>query len=632
MDKERLQSSPSEGPPHFLLGETDGKSRRTDENELWRKFSEAKTPEIYYQAWLALQCSLIQNVSDAVVLLGKPDEGPFKPAAFWPDVPRKEHPLSGIAEKALRERKGLILKCEAPGSTKPALKPGYHVAYPLLVAGRLHGVVALSILSRSEQHLRSVIRQLQWGSGWLKSHFDEKGSGQSGPRLVLELVATIVEQDRFQAAATAFVTDLATRLECERVSLGFVRKGQIHVKALSHSAQLEKKTNLIRSIETAMEEALDQEEVITLPPMSGTSFQITREHESLSRENGESILCSVPLSQGGNVIGVLTLERSKGKPFDFETIQVCEAVGAMAGPMLDVHRREDRLLLTKIMEAFLQQLKRLFGPRYIVRKLVTVCLLALVIFFANTKGDYYLKATTVIEPAIRRVAVAPFDGYIEKANVRAGDLVKSGQVLVRLDDHDLQLERNKWRSQREKYVKEHQLAIAKRDAAQVEIVSSQIDQAEAELALVEDHLSRTEILAQFDGFVVTGDLSQSIGAPVERGQVLFEVAPLDVYRIILQLDERDMANISVGQAGHIALSAFPSEPMPFTINKITPVSIAKEGRNYFRVEAALEREAANLRPGMEGISKVKVDRRLLLWIWTHEALDWARLLLWSWWP
>ena len=41
--------------------------------------------------------------------------------------------------------------------------------------------------------------------------------------------------------------------------------------------------------------------------------------------------------------------------------------------------------------------------------------------------------------------------------------------------------------------------------------------------------------------VVSGDLTQSLGAPLERGQVMLELAPLDAYRVTLQVDERDIA-------------------------------------------------------------------------------------------
>ena len=30
--------------------------------------------------------------------------------------------------------------------------------------------------------------------------------------------------------------------------------------------------------------------------------------------------------------------------------------------------------------------------------------------------------------------------------------------------------------------------------------------------------------------------------------------------------------------------------------------------------------------------KINVDRRKLIWVWTHEALDWVRLQVWRWWP
>jgi multidrug resistance efflux pump len=223
-------------------------------------------------------------------------------------------------------------------------------------------------------------------------------------------------------------------------------------------------------------------------------------------------------------------------------------------------------------------------------------------------------------------------GFGAGAPRRAGDVVQAGEVLCTLDDRDFKLERLKWRSQREQYVKQYQQAMAQRNAALVQIIVAQIAQAEAELALVEDHLQRAQIRAPFESLIVAGDLSQAIGGPVERGKVLFEVAPLEVYRVILEVDERDIAEVAVGQEGHLVLPAFPNEPLPLTVEKLTPVSTAREGRNYFRVEARLTHTPARLRPGMEGIGKIAIDRRLLLWIWTHQAIDWLRLQLWSWVP
>ena len=85
----------------------------------------------------------------------------------------------------------------------------------------------------------------------------------------------------------------------------------------------------------------------------------------------------------------------------------------------------------------------------------------------------------------------------------------------------------------------------------------------------------------------------------------------------------------MGQRGRLALSALPDRPLPLRVERITPISSTAEGRNYFRVEAELEEPVAALRPGMEGIAKIDAGRRSLLWIWTHDLVDWLRLRLWS---
>jgi multidrug efflux pump subunit AcrA (membrane-fusion protein) len=159
-----------------------------------------------------------------------------------------------------------------------------------------------------------------------------------------------------------------------------------------------------------------------------------------------------------------------------------------------------------------------------------------------------------------------------------------------------------------------------------------MSQAAAQLALIEEQLARTAMTAPFDSVIVSGDLSQSLGSPVERGQVLFELAPLDGYRIVLKVDERDIAHVALGQRGELAVTAMPGEAVPFTVTSITPVNLAEEGRNYFRVEARVEGEGARLRPGMAGVGKIYVEERKLVWIWTRSLTDWVRLTLWSWLP
>ena len=77
----------------------------------------------------------------------------------------------------------------------------------------------------------------------------------------------------------------------------------------------------------------------------------------------------------------------------------------------------------------------------------------------------------------------------------------------------------------------------------------------------------------------------------------------------------------------------PGDVIDIHVNKITPISTAEEGRNFFRVEAGLLGEPpAMLRPGMEGVGKIDAGRRNVVWIWTHKISSWFRMFFWSWWP
>ena len=573
----------------------------------------------------------------ALVLLGTPDRGPFTPAAIWPSPNFSVKHLTGAAERTLKERRGLLIHNEPSQDTEDKIPEGYQVAYPIEVSGKLHGAVVLEVEPRPSREVQDVMRKLHWGAAWLEvllHRTDALRSTELNARLqlVLDSVASGVEHKRFQPAAIAFVTQLATKLECDRVSLGFGDGKQMRIRALSHTAEFGKQMNLVRAIESAMDEAIDQQALVLYPePAEGTPL-VTRAHAELSRQHGAGSICTLPLGSDERFFGGLTLERPENKPFDPPTLELIETVAALVGPILDAKRREDRWLITKAMETFAAQLKKLVGPGHLTLKMAGVLLLGLVIFFAYAKGDYRVTAQTNLEGTIQRAVGAPFNGYIKEAPVRAGDIVRNGEMLCLLDDRDLKLERLKWATQKEQLVKQHREAMAKHDRAQVQINKAKIDQAEAQISLLDEQLARTKVVTPFDGIVMSGDLTQSLGAPVERGQVLFEVAPLDAYRIIVQVDERDIGQITVGQRGKLALPSMPGENFPLTISKITPVSTAKEGRNYFRVEAQLENPSPRLRPGMEGIGKVTVDQRKLIWIWTHEVIDWVRLKVWAWWP
>jgi multidrug resistance efflux pump len=598
----------------------------------WARFSLARDAAEFCASWLAVLCTQIARANGALLLIGPERDGAFRAAAVWPDAARNMQYLAPAAEKALQERRGIVLPREGAG---PSREPGALVGYPIEVSGALRGAVALD-LQGSEHALQQAMRLVHWASAWLVDQFRQQDLRERDARLsrlalATDLVATAVQERRFSASALAVANELAGRLSCDRVSIGLEANGTVEVQAISHTASFDPKTNLVRLIGEAMHEALDLDTSIVHP--GGEADELSAiAHAELAREFRDVAVCSVPLMQDGHAIGVLTLERVQGEAFDAPTVEVCKTVGELLGPILALKRENERPAWQRAREALGGGARALFGPSHPGLKLLALLAVAALAFLSFATAPYRVAAKTVIEGEVQRAAVAPFDGYVAESRVRAGDRVAKGQLLARLDERDLRLERTRLESERQQLLGKHRQALAALDRASMALVAAQISQTDAQLSLVEDRLARASLVAPFDGVVVSGDLSQMLGTPVEQGKVLFQVAPLSAYRVILEVDERDIAYVRLGQPGVLALSGIPDQGLRFAVKQITPVSTSQDGRNYFRVEAQLDDASTRLRPGMEGVGKISVGRAKLIWIWTHPLVDWLRLALWRWLP
>jgi multidrug resistance efflux pump len=599
--------------------------------DAWTRLKRAESPDQFGAIWLEIQCAMTPRTRRGVVVLGPKERGPFAPVAFWPVGVTPGRALAEAVEQAVIQRKPVSRSPKGP--VDPA-KAYDLVAVPIVVNEKIYGGVALEVEHRPEPELAALMASIEWRCTWFESFIRRRWAPPSD-RLatVLETVATSVHHKRFQEAVTAVATELAGRLGCERVCIGFLRGQHVEVRGVSHSATFGKKANLIRAIEAAMDEAIDQQATVVYPAPPQGVLQVTRAHAEVHEQHGNAEICTVPFADGQRLLGAITLEMPAGSPLDAQTLRLCEHAASLLGPILEVKRKDDRWLIAKAVDSYKAQLNKLLGPRDAGLKLTVGTAVALLVFFTFANGDYRVAADARLEGTVQRVVAAPMAGYVAGANVQAGDTVTAGEVMASLDDRDLKLERLKWASQRSQRQREQAEALASRDRAQAGILAAQIEQADAQIALLDEQLARVTVTAPFAGIVVAGDLSQSLGAPVERGDVLFEVAPLDSYRVILKVDERDVGALTEKQTGSLALTGAPEDRIGIRVDRITPISTPEGGRNYFRVEASLLGEPPRiLRPGMEGVGKVDAGRRKLIWIWTHKIVYWVRMFFWSWWP
>jgi RND family efflux transporter MFP subunit len=598
------------------------------ESAAWARFAAPGSTTEFCASWLAILCGQLDRVNGAMVLLQSGEPGSFSPAATWPDAAQNLLHLGPTAEATLKDRRGVVQ------SGLSGAAAATFVGYPIEVDGQLHGAIVLDLRPRPDPDVQRVLRQIHWGSAWLLDQFRQQAQRAERERIgrlavANEILATALQEGSLGACMLAVANELAARLSCERVAVGLARADTCEVKAMSHTATFDPRSDFVRQLGDAMDEVLDFDQPQVHPPLDADAIGGLA-HAALSAARGDAAIVSVPLADDRDRVGVLTLERPRERPFDAGERDLCLTIGLLLGPVLALKQRDELPAWRRAQDGARAAAVVLFGPRHPGTKLIALVAMLAVVLLSVVDTTYRVTSKVVIEGAVQRAVVAPFQGFVAEGLARAGDAVKPGQVLARLDDRDLRLERNRWAAEAEQMQRRYRQAAAAQDRAQMTVAAAQEDQAQAQLALVEERLARATLRAPFDGVVVIGDLSQLLGSPVEQGKVLFEVAPLDAYRVVLNVDERDVGELVPGQPGELALAGMPYERLRFTVRQVTPISTPQEGRNFFRVEARLDAASVRLRPGMEGVGKVEVGNRKLIWIWTHPLLEWLELGAWRW--
>ncbi|MDX1784645.1 MAG: HlyD family efflux transporter periplasmic adaptor subunit, partial [Roseovarius sp.] len=223
-------------------------------------------------------------------------------------------------------------------------------------------------------------------------------------------------------------------------------------------------------------------------------------------------------------------------------------------------------------------------------------------------------------------------GFLAEAPARAGQQVRAGDLLARLDSSDLELEAAAATARIGEARQALREALAEGDRAAAAVANADLSEALAAADLTAARLARLSITAPIDGLIVSGDLSQRIGAPVSRGDTLFEVARQDGWRLRIDVSEYDLGLVQPGQVGRAVLAGLPDDPVPFSVQSIAAVSDPGEGENRFRIEALVTDPPAGLRPGLQGVAKIEAGSTSLAHAWLRGSLVRAKLLLWRWVP
>jgi hypothetical protein len=444
---------------------------------------------------------------------------------------------------------------------------------------------------------------------------------------VMDLMVLVNAEKRFLAAAMIFCNELASRHNCERVSLGWFHKGYVRVQTISHVDHFDRKTEAVQMLEAAMEEALDQDTEIVVPAEhSGGS--ISRDHQAFARANDISNICSLPLRVDAEPLAVCTCERT-ASPFSEEQLRLLRLSCDQASRRLADLKRSDRWFGARLAMGLREKLGRVIGYEHTGLKIIVLLVAALLGVAVFGRFPYRVKTPAILRTDDVAYLTTPYDGHIEKVWVRVGDEVSEADELLRLDQTHLLLREAELIAEKNRYLSEFEKARASNAFADMRITQALYDQADARHDLVKHQLSQSVVHAPFTGIIVEGDLIERIGSPVQQGDVLFKLAQIERLYAELEVNETDIHQIQGSLEGEIALTSRPQDTYPITLFQMEPAAIPKEKGNVFIVHCNFpEGPQEWWRPGMTGIAKLDIGERRLIWIISHRTVDFLRLRLW----
>lgn len=610
-------------------------------SELLRLVERLKQPDSnpaqFLADMLAAQCLL--GFADGGAILRSNQEHNIDVLALYPRLePGASTPgwLNGsaqLAHKALSSGTILVRSLDESTASQDPKSRRHVMAAPFNMAGVGEVVLAFIISAGDKTVLEARSGKLQLLIG-LMNHAQSGLAQQNWQQRcqwlqqATETLSAVNRQRKFTGAAMAFCNEVTSQWQCERVSLGFLKGRYVRLKAMSHTEDFSRKMQVVQDIEAAMEECLDQD-VEILSPAPQDSTTIHRAADTLSKRHGPVAVFSLPLRWEGKVIAVVTCERPLETAFNLNEIETVRLACELCTARLANLYASDRWIGAKAATGIRNSIAALVGPKHTWAKVAAILCSAAIVFLIFGKGVFRVKAPFILEAIQQQVIPAPFDGYIKKVEVEVGDQVNGGDsILGALDTAELRLQLAAAKAEKVGYLKQASAAMRDGEIAQAQMAQADADKVQAQIELLEYQIQQARLISPISGIVVEGDLKREIGAPVKLGDVLFEVCPLESLRAQLMVPEDEIYEIQVGQEGSMATASYPAQRIQFVVERINPVAEVVNQRNVFKVRVELLQTYPWIRPGMEGVAKVDIDKRRYVWIWTRKIVNWIRMKLW----
>ena len=242
---------------------------------------------------------------------------------------------------------------------------------------------------------------------------------------------------------------------------------------------------------------------------------------------------------------------------------------------------------------------------------------------------YRVNCDCRVQPTARRFVAAPYHGILEKSLVEAGEIVTEGQVVARMDGRQLRIELAGLEAEYKGARRKSDSSRAIGEVAQSQIAKMEMRRLAAQIELTKTRMQDLEVRSPIDGIIVSGDLEKAQGAPLETGQTLFEVAPLEKMVAEIGVPESEIQYINQDDSVKLKLNAFPFQSWSGKVERIHPGTEVIDDQTVFVTEVELDNEQGLLKPGMEGAAKISTHWTPLGWNLFHNT--WENIRCWTVW-
>jgi multidrug resistance efflux pump/GAF domain-containing protein len=247
----------------------------------------------------------------------------------------------------------------------------------------------------------------------------------------------------------------------------------------------------------------------------------------------------------------------------------------------------------------------------------------------------------VFRPNVRTEIRPIVDGVVERVFVGEGARVTRGDPIVQLRDIDQRTARDAALSDAASAEREATAASARGDAAEERLQRMRADALRREANVLDQQVRAAVVRSPVSGIVLTPRPQEKLGSWVEAGSELIVVGRTDTLELDLNVDERDIGRVRIGEDVHLRVDAYPQRTFVGRVTAISPVGVdgltggqvdgngaAGNGASGFPVRALVPNDSDLVRPGMVAYARVLTDNASVLGRMTREP--WRRLRLFWW--